>query len=140
MGYRPHRSSSRFLENWAALYTKPTASENAIEPAISALGIPYRAQHPVFAAHCIVDFALLGPRIAIEVDGKSHNGPAAKANDRTRTLKLEALGWVVVRCSNEQAQLDPVNTVQRMLLEARDRREALAILAYATHRDRNSNA
>lgn len=119
---------SLFLNRWAKLYTKPTEAEQALEPAIAALGKPYRAQHPVFAAGCIVDFALLGPKIVIEVDGTSHQSQEAQRKDRERTLKLEALGWVVVRCTNREAKEDPEAAVQALLLRAQDRREALEIL------------
>lgn len=122
-------SGDVFLRHWARLYTTQTASELAIEHAIAALGTPYRAQHPIFASHFIVDFALLDEKIIIEVDGKSHNSEKAKAEDRTRTLVIERFGWVVVRCTNEEAQREPAATVQKLLLEARDRRRALKLLA-----------
>lgn len=121
-------SGDTFLRHWATLYTKETESEKAIEPHIAALGVPYRAQHPIFAAHFIVDFALLDERIIIEVDGKSHNSAAAKVADRVRTLAIERFGWVVVRCTNEEAQREPAATVERLLMEARDRRNAKALL------------
>jgi very-short-patch-repair endonuclease len=121
-------SGDVFLRHWAGLYTKPTESEAAIEPAIAALGTPYRVQHPIFAVHSIVDFALLKEKIIIEVDGKSHNSAAAKEADRARTLKIEQFGWVVVRCRNEDAQREPEATVQALLIEARARREAIATL------------
>lgn len=107
-----------FLTHWAQLYAAPTKSEASIEPAIAALGRPYRTQHPIFARHCIVDFALIEDKIIIEVDGKSHNSPAAKAADAVRTAGLESLGWTVVRCKNEDAQRDPVGTVAKCLLDA----------------------
>jgi len=129
MGQRWNPRNDGFLQNWAALYTKPTPSEQAIEPYVAALGMPYRAQHPVFSCHAIVDFALLNPRIIFEVDGKNHNSPAQQKADRDRTKRLETQGWVVVRCTNMQAQTEPAATVQRMIMEAGDRREALAMLA-----------
>jgi very-short-patch-repair endonuclease len=99
-----------------------------MEPAIAALGVPYRAQHPIFASHHIVDFALLDERIVIEIDGSSHTGAAAKEKDRARTLAIEKFGWVVVRCTNAEAQRDPGSTLQLLLAEARDRRSALKLL------------
>lgn len=109
---------SRFLEYWAALYQKQTVSEAALEPAIAALGRPYRFQHPVFSHHFFVDYALMEDKIIIEVDGKSHNSAAAKEHDSARTAALEKLGWTVVRCKNEDAQRDPAGTVARCLLDA----------------------
>ena len=119
---------SLFLSRWAKLYTKPTKSEQSLEPEIAKLGRCYRAQHPVFAAGVILDFAILDDRIAIEVDGDSHRRKGAAERDRERTLKLERLGWVVVRCTNQEALTEPAATVQRLLLEAKDRRNALKIL------------
>lgn len=119
---------SIFLSRWARLYTAPTMAEQALEPAVAKLAVPYRAQHPVFAAGVILDFALLDSKIAIEVDGDSHKGPKAQEKDRLRTAKLEKLGWVVVRCTNEQAISEPDATVARLLLDAADRRQALKIL------------
>lgn len=107
-----------FLSNWARLYSNPTKSEDAIEPAIAALGRPYRAQHPLFGVHAIVDFALTQDKIIIEVDGKSHNSASAKADDKIRTAAIEKLGWTVVRCRNEDAVRDPSGTVARCMLDA----------------------
>lgn len=113
---------SRFLEYWASLYQKQTVSESALEPAIAALGRPYRFQHPIFSHHFFVDYALMEDKIIIEVDGKSHNSAAAKEHDSQRTAALEKLGWTVVRCKNEDAQRDPAGTVARCLLDANTQR------------------
>lgn len=104
-----------FLTRWARLYVDPTRAERALEPAIAALGVPYRAQHPVFAAGAILDFAVLGPRLAVEVDGPSHRTAKAREKDAARTAKLEARGWTVVRCTNEEALADPHGTVARLI-------------------------
>jgi very-short-patch-repair endonuclease len=129
-----------FLSHWAHLYTDITEPEAALEPAIAALGKRYRAQHPVFAVRAIADFALLDDKVIIEVDGKSHASKKAKEKDRERTLRLEKYGWVVVRCSNEEALKDPHSTVARLISEARDRREALGMLNYLAKRNSNGYA
>lgn len=56
----------------------------------------------------IVDFYWPEYRIAIEVDGPSHDGPKAQAKDarRTRFLKEEH-GVFVVRYKNDDVYLDP---------------------------------
>lgn len=107
---------------WAQLYTGQTKAESALEPAVAALGRPYRFQHPFFGNHYFVDFALLEDKIIIEVDGKSHNSKAAKDADAVRTTTLEKLGWTVVRCKNEDAVRDPAGTVARCLLDAANQR------------------
>lgn len=112
-----------FLKFWARLYSQPTKAEQALEPHVAALGIPYRAQHPVFSVGHILDFALLTEKIAIEVDGASHRGPKAQAKDAIRTAKLERLGWVVTRMTNEEAMNDPEATLARCLDQARTQKE-----------------
>lgn len=119
-----HPSGLGFLSNWARLYSNQTVSEGALEPAIAALGRPYRFQHPIFSKHYIVDYALTTDKIIIEVDGKSHNSRAAQADDAVRTGEIEKLGWTLVRCKNEDAQRDPAGTVARCLLDAASRRQA----------------
>lgn len=111
-----------FLSNWVKLYTGQTPSELALEPSIAKLGRPYRAQHPIFPAHAIADFALLEDKIIIEVDGRSHSSKAAQADDAVRTAAIEKFGWTVVRCKNEDAVRDPAGTVARCLLDAGIRR------------------
>lgn len=114
------------LKRWAKLYTCPTRPELAIEPAVAALGVPYRAQHPVFALGAILDFAVFprgldAPGVALEVDGASHRTKAGIAKDAVRTPKLEAAGWTVWRCTNEEALSDPHGTVSRMVTDLKGR-------------------
>jgi very-short-patch-repair endonuclease len=90
------------LRNWARLYSNPTPAELVIEREICLLGMRYRAQHPIWQIGAIVDFALLDEMVIIEVDGASHLSPEAKEKDRLRTQKLNALGWQVVRVTNQQ--------------------------------------
>ena len=125
-----------FLERWAKLYADQTPAERAIEPHIAKLGVPYRAQHPVFSCGFILDFALLDRKLAIEVDGKSHRGAAAKAADAERTAKLNAYGWTVVRCTNEEALADPAGTVARLMTEGEQHGSAGKDFAVRVVRDR----
>lgn len=103
------------LRYWAKLYSSPTDSEKAIEPAIAALGEPYRAQHPFFSLKHIADFVLLNRKLIIEVDGDSHSRPAQIKKDLEHTIALKALGYEVIRVTNEQAQAIPEETVKAAL-------------------------
>jgi len=121
-----------FLSRWSRLYSRPTAPELAMEPAVAALGVPYRFQHPIFARGVIPDFALFPdgypvPGVIFEVDGDSHRSPAARRKDAERTAKLEADGWTVVRCENDEAVSDPRATVARMWAEAQEKRRARTV-------------
>ena len=60
-----------------------------------ALGVAFRRQHPV--APYILDFACVGARVAIEVDGAMHGRPEGVARDAVRDAALVRDGWVVVR-------------------------------------------
>jgi very-short-patch-repair endonuclease len=50
-----------------------------------------------------IDLALVGPRIAIECDGKAyHSSPEQKAHDRRKDAYLHKNGWKVLRFSGRQ--------------------------------------
>lgn len=103
------------LKNWARLYTNQTEPEQILEPVIAALGERYRCQHPFFSLRHITDFALLDRKLIIEVDGKSHSQPAQIKKDLEHTIALKALGWEVIRVSNEDAKANPWGTIQAAL-------------------------
>lgn len=111
-------SRSKLIKYWAHAYLNPTPSEAALEPAIAALGIPYRAQYPFFKLKHYADFALPTRKIIIEVDGKSHLTNKQRLKDIRDTLGLEAMGWKILRCTNEEAQAHPTETVARLLAQA----------------------
>lgn len=61
-------------------------------------GYKFRRQHPI---ECfIVDFACLSEKLAIEIDGDTHDSDEAKVYDLKRTKHLNDLGWHVLRFSN----------------------------------------
>lgn len=108
----------QFLRRWSKLYSQPTPAEQALEPAIAALGTRYRFQHPIWALRLFPDFVLLDHRVVIEVDDPSHRTSKKRKADAERTKRLERAGWRVVRCTNEEAIEDPVGTVERLLTAA----------------------
>lgn len=117
-GGRRRGVGSKFLQWWASAYSNPTEAEAALEPAIAALGLRYRVQHPVFALNYRVDFALPDLRVIIEVDDRSHREKAKQQSDAERTQKLNAHGWTVLRTTNEAALTDPRGTVARLMTDA----------------------
>jgi very-short-patch-repair endonuclease len=104
-----------FLSRWAKLYSNPTEAERALEPAIAALGLPYRFNHPLWALRVFPDFVILPLKLVIEVDDPSHNTSKKRKADAERTAKLKRAGWTVVRCTNAEALADPAGTVDRLL-------------------------
>lgn len=104
-----------FLLRWAKLYSNPTKAEAALEPAIAALGIRYRFQHPLWGLRVFPDFVLLDAKIVVEVDDPSHNRTANRKKDAERTKNLNRHGWRVVRCTNDEALQDPFGVVERIV-------------------------
>lgn len=103
---------------WGRLY-RGTPAELALEDAVAALGVPYRTQFPgyLYGFRFFPDFLLPTLGLVIEVDDSSHRRTAKMIEDEERTEALEAKGWRVVRCTNENALADPVGTVRAMLAE-----------------------
>lgn len=104
---------------------KLTDSEEALEPAIAALGERYRTQYYFPKLSHFADFALLDRKRIIEVDGSSHDKPAQKKKDLERMLALQAMGWDVIRVTNEQSQANPSGTVQAALQATPEKPEVL---------------
>ena len=68
-------------------------------------GHKFRRQHPV--GRYIADFACERLRLIIEIDGRIHARDDVVLNDHLRQTELEALGWTLLRFSNEQALAQP---------------------------------
>jgi very-short-patch-repair endonuclease len=65
-----------------------------------------------------IDLALIGPRIAIECDGKAyHSTPKAKARDRRKDKYLKDNGWRVLRFSGRMITRDLGKVLQRIETE-----------------------
>jgi very-short-patch-repair endonuclease len=64
------------------------------------LGVRIRRQHSI--GPFIVDFACLKPKVAIEIDGPSHDGDEAVVRDVSRSAFLQSRGWKVMRVTNEE--------------------------------------
>jgi very-short-patch-repair endonuclease len=76
-------------------------------------GIRFRRQHPI-GPH-IVDFYCARAKLAIELDGVSHED--REQHDRGRTRYLESLGIRVVRLTNDEVLRDLDDVVFRIACE-----------------------
>jgi adenine-specific DNA-methyltransferase len=74
-------------------------------------GFKFRRQHPI--AGYIADFACIEARLVIELDGGQHAD--ARAYDETRTRRIEAKGYRVLRFWNNDV-LSKRETVLEMIL------------------------
>jgi very-short-patch-repair endonuclease len=83
------------------LGVQPTIAERALWQLLwpwRTGGYHFRKQVELGAYY--VDFACVHAQLVIEVDGESHGGAIAQANDQTRDEYLAARGFTVLRFSN----------------------------------------
>ena len=88
-------------------------------------GFKFRRQ--VILDAFIADFACLDARLIVEVDGATHSTDEEIARDRARSAALTAMGFDVVRFTNDDVfrNLDGVlETIWARLMELRPRLEA----------------
>ena len=78
------------------------------------IGYKFRRQHPVEGF--IADFACLQKGLIVEVDGGYHNTPEQREYDNYRTRELEALGFKVIRFSNQEIEAN-VYTIRDKIKE-----------------------
>ena len=69
------------------------------------VGWKVRRQHQV--GPYVVDFACLPLRLVIEIDGGIHEREDVMLDDHLRQQAIEALGWTVIRFTNEQVLSEP---------------------------------
>ena len=60
-----------------------------------------------YPAHYKLDLAEPALRIAVEVDGESHRGEAARQRDAKKDALLHSMGWLVLRFKNKAVTQDP---------------------------------
>ena len=70
----------------------------------SKLGVKFRRQHPI--DRYIVDFICLKEKLIVEVDGGYHANGEQKKYDEERTRVLNAIGFEVIRFTNEEVMKD----------------------------------
>ncbi|MGH7026467.1 endonuclease domain-containing protein [Brevundimonas sp.] len=80
-------------------------------------GYKFRRQHPV--GPYFADFACDPLRLIIEVDGGVHRLDEVAARDLERQQALEALGWTVIRVTNDQVYEAPERLLEAVRMHAR---------------------
>ena len=68
-------------------------------------GVKFRRQHEI--GPYVADFACVPLRLVIEIDGGVHGTDEAVLRDHHRQMELEALGWTVIRFTNDIALGEP---------------------------------
>ena len=92
-----------------------TGAERRLWRALHEAALPYklRRQHPV--GPYVLDFAVVGRKLAIEVDGGQHATNTTR--DAARTSYLEARGWRVVRFWNNDVLNNTAGVVEAIARE-----------------------
>ena len=68
-------------------------------------GFKVRRQHDI--GRFTVDFACVPLRLVLEIDGGVHDRDDVRVRDHLRQTEIEALGWTVMRFTNEAALSEP---------------------------------
>jgi len=96
------------------LYNAITEHNNSFEMELIESTIPYTKEFKA-PYHYKIDIGSRLYKIAIEVDGNSHNNKKTKECDQRKTALLNLKGWRVLRLSNLQIQKELENCVQMVL-------------------------
>src|SRR5215472_16151702 len=78
------------------------------------LGVKFRRQHPI--GPYIVDFACVRARLAVELDGDTHD----KAYDSRRDAWLGSQGWRVMRIALSEVDLDVDGVIDCVSMELQE--------------------
>jgi len=82
-------------------------------------GTKWRRQHPI--GPFILDFYCAAARLAVEIDGSSHDYPEQMRHDQRRTRWLAERGVRVVRLAAEDVRVDLDGVLAFVLSIVRDR-------------------
>jgi very-short-patch-repair endonuclease len=108
----------RHAINVARLRKAATEAELRFQDFLASLGAPYRFQQGFYTPHYrIVDFYLPDHRLAIEIDGPSHQDPA---HDRRMDAWFERVrGITILRLTNEQVLRGDFETINDFIRKIR---------------------
>ena len=94
----------------------PTRGEEILWRALSGSKTGFAFRRQLVIGNHIVDFACTKVRLVVEVDGSAHDGRAHR--DAARDRALRALGWHVVRVSEQDVVSDLHAVVERLVAVA----------------------
>lgn len=109
---------------------RPTKAEKCLRKALTKLRKKVSREYgksmaifnfQVMMGHYILDFYLLRCRLAVEVDGASHDSKKQKAYDALRTKRLEKMNIKVLRFSNEDVLNSTDEVIDKIWQEAKVR-------------------
>ena len=75
-------------------------------------GYKFRRQHII--GQYIVDFVCLQNSLIIEIDGKYHDTPQQKEDDKVREDNLKAAGYSIIRFTNDEVESQPFDIISKL--------------------------
>lgn len=104
------RTMKRRVASARELRTRLTPAESLLWNALRGDQLGYRVRRQHGVGPFVVDFCCVPARLVIEIDGDIHERPDVAEQDQWRSEYLVALGFTVIRFSNEQVlgELDQV--------------------------------
>jgi len=92
----------------------PTPAEEYLHGFLTQKHTGYKWRYQHIIGDYIVDFVCLKERLVVEVDGAYHSEPVQEEDDKRRTIALEALGFHVIRFTNEEVLEDILDVLRRI--------------------------
>ena len=121
-GYPWHDKADPILYPQLLEYAKenrrhPTEAENILWNVLKAkgIGVPFLRQFII--DQFIVDFAYKKGRLVIEVDGGYHSEYEQMEKDEFRTERLNAMGFTVIRFSNEEVIGNILGVINKIIIK-----------------------
>lgn len=93
------------------LKANPTLAEQALWPCLANKQLGFRFRRQYIIDDYIVDFVCLPQRLVVEIDGAYHDEEEQQKVDALRSERLNALGFRVIRFSNEEV----LNNIEEVL-------------------------
>jgi len=95
----------------------PTLAESLLWKYLKgkALGVKFLRQHPVL--DFIPDFVCIEKGLIVEVDGGYHTEQPQMREDEIRTKRLSAMGYKVIRFTNEEVLNDTDSVIDKIKKE-----------------------
>lgn len=97
-----------------AMPIEPTVPQKTLFEALPGSIMEYPVREGIQGAGWRIDLALVPLKLAIEVDGDSHNNPRARKNDQKKDRALELRGWTVLRFQNREILRDLSSVLRRI--------------------------
>ena len=124
----PYSKEVWVKRNMKTLRENATPPEITVAKFLSDRGVKFVFQAPMFHRDSesiyFADFLIRNGRIVIEVDGKSHIGTTAKANDLVRELHFKDMGYRTIRVWNSWARKDILEDKLKDVLKFAEKKKA----------------